>query len=512
MSFLGRFLIKSAIIAGVFSFNCLMPNTGFGEPAAARVGAVSTDTAHQSAAVNRASSAETGKAHENAEKGSQDIRVIPYPPGLNISQGTASSAPQEINHKFSSYFVKHDFYDIPDVSGRVLIKKYPVYQQTKDNTSGPAACLTVLYYYGNRDFTEMSLAGEMKVQDSTHGANPKDMVEFYRTLGWEVESSLDGKSFARYDDFKAFVLKKLQAGTPIMVEDIEWGGHWRVIIGYDTIGTESTLDDVLILADSNDLADHFRDGYTVENGQKFFSGWFAGPDTPEDQRLQPWITAHPRAMNPHGLESAPDSQPYISAFEQETKVSRILSTTAVSKKTDQILLLMGHNLSLWNKSDDGSWSLIIETYCGYGKNGLSENKREGDGKTPIGAFPILYAFGTADNPETSLEYKKITPNSYLSGERDGTYNTWVESPIRLENSKHLADSDEYRYALHIGYNSNPAEYSMGSAVFLHVKGQDDWSTDGSLSVPDLMMRRILKNTHEGAYVLIVPQFGDISRY
>ena len=25
----------------------------------------------------------------------------------------------------------------------------------------------------------------------------------------------------------------------------DWGGHWQVIIGYDTMGTETTQDDVL---------------------------------------------------------------------------------------------------------------------------------------------------------------------------------------------------------------------------------------------------------------------------
>lgn len=90
--------------------------------------------------------------------------------------------------------------------------------------------------------------------------------------------------------------ESLRRGIPIMVENVAWGGHWRVIIGYDTMGTETTLDDVLIMADPYDTCDHKQDGYVVNNGEKFYSMWFDHSMLPEDQREQPWIAAHPRIM------------------------------------------------------------------------------------------------------------------------------------------------------------------------------------------------------------------------
>ena len=47
----------------------------------------------------------------------------------------------------------------------------------------------------------------------------------------------------------SFVQKELKAGHPIMVENVFMGGHWRVIIGYDTMGTQTIADDVLIFAE-----------------------------------------------------------------------------------------------------------------------------------------------------------------------------------------------------------------------------------------------------------------------
>ena len=78
-----------------------------------------------------------------------------------------------------------------------------------------------------------------------------------------------------------------------MVENVEWGGHWRVIIGYDDLGTGSTLDDVLIMADPYDTCDHNQDGYAANNGEKFYSMWFDHSMLPKKERYQPWIIATP---------------------------------------------------------------------------------------------------------------------------------------------------------------------------------------------------------------------------
>jgi hypothetical protein len=51
-----------------------------------------------------------------------------------------------------------------------------------------------------------------------------------------------------------------------------WGGHWQIIIGYDSLGTPSTADDVLILAEPYDTTDHCQDGYTIVSLQHFYEG------------------------------------------------------------------------------------------------------------------------------------------------------------------------------------------------------------------------------------------------
>ena len=120
------------------------------------------------------------------------------------------------------------------------------------------------------------------------------MSKFFEKIGWQVDNNLNHKPFENYAAFKDWVIKNLRENTPIMVENVEWGGHWRVIIGYDTLGIKDTLDDVLIMMDAYDTSDHKQDGYVINNGRRFYAMWFDHSMLPQDQRKQPWIIARPK--------------------------------------------------------------------------------------------------------------------------------------------------------------------------------------------------------------------------
>ena len=79
-----------------------------------------------------------------------------------------------------------------------------------------------------------------------------------------------------------------------MVENVEFGGHWRVIIGVDTMGTEIISDDVLIFDDPFDTSDHKQDGYAVGSLDRFYWMWFDYCMLPKKERNQPWLIATPK--------------------------------------------------------------------------------------------------------------------------------------------------------------------------------------------------------------------------
>ncbi len=216
------------------------------------------------------------------------VRRIPTP----ANPLGAASAPKEINHKNSPYFTQPDFFNMKSNKHLTILTHYPTYQQTTEETCASAAGLTILYYFGDTRWTEAALTKEMHTQPYPIGTSTKNIVGFFTKAGYRVDSSLTNKkTFPDYVTFQNFVLKNLQANTAILVENIEWGGHWRVIIGYDTMGTKSTLDDVLIMQDAYDTSDHYQDGYAINNGERFYAMWFDEPSGRNEPSLKNiWVT------------------------------------------------------------------------------------------------------------------------------------------------------------------------------------------------------------------------------
>ena len=162
---------------------------------------------------------------------------------------------------------------------------------------------------------------------------------------------------------------------------------------------------------------------------------------------------------------------------------------------------------------DGSWQKEMETYCGYGRNGLKawNERHEGDQTTPVGSFPILHAFGISPNPGTQMSWRDVTPNSYWSGEQ-ATYNTWVESATPI-SGEHLSEYTIcYKYAMAVGFNVNPTVYKRGSAIFLHCKNPADWGSAGCVSVEEADMIALLQQCHNGCYMMIVPNEASIANF
>lgn len=198
------------------------------------------------------------------------------------------------NHADSIYYPRINYYEMTSTDSRVILTHYPTYQQTTDYSCGPAIVLTVLNYFGETNFDELKL---MKIMESkpSIGTSLSNMVRFFKDLGWNVQSSLETPQFKDENEFQKFIMKTLSDGKPIMVENVDWGGHWRVIIGYDSIGTEDNFeDDVLILVDPYDVSDHCQDGYVIDSFSKFFSSWFDHNMLPKEESEQPWLVVSPK--------------------------------------------------------------------------------------------------------------------------------------------------------------------------------------------------------------------------
>jgi hypothetical protein len=242
--------------------------------------------------------------------------VIPYPEGYDTESSGASSYQNIGDHEDSIYFAHPDFYNMESNETLTILKNFRTYQQTTEWSCGPASALMVLYHYGVEDWEELEIAEIMDAHKDLNGNNTEEpgvanergewgtstdrMIQFFDYIEWEVQSSLTegvlegGLTFDDPLDFQNWAIENLKNNTPIMIEDCDWGGHWKVLIGYDTMGTEDFGDDVLIFADPYDTSDHLQDGYFIVPAERFFYMWYDDRVLPEDQSDQQWIIAKPK--------------------------------------------------------------------------------------------------------------------------------------------------------------------------------------------------------------------------
>ena len=187
--------------------------------------------------------------------------------------------------------------------------------------------------------------------------------------------------------------------------------------------------------------------------------------------------------------------------------------SSLPKEVKQVILVQDHKLSLWNRTDGeecgcddvSGWELAFEVPCHYGKNGLSADRRDGDGTTPIGLFKVLYCFGNAPDPGAGMTYREIQRTSYWSGEKED-YNTWVDlepGSREMKRSEYLYKFKiSYKYAMAIDFNTNPVVWGKGFAIFIHCDYLDDQTTAGCVAIEEKYMLRLVKECKEGTYLWV----------
>ena len=193
----------------------------------------------------------------------------------------------------SPYFTQNDFYNMVSNEHLTLLPKFTTYQQTTMYTCGPVVANMVVDHFLGKPLHSELEAAKMMGCNKYNGTTTKGLRGYFKDLGWNATSSADTDSPKTYTEFLNFVQGHLNANTPIMVENVEWGGHWRIIIGYDTMNTANTGDDVLIMADPFDKADHLQDGYTVVPAEKFFYMWFDAIRFAKGANWKQWVVAKP---------------------------------------------------------------------------------------------------------------------------------------------------------------------------------------------------------------------------
>lgn len=147
---------------------------------------------------------------------------------------------------------------------------------------------------------------------------------------------------------------------------------------------------------------------------------------------------------------------------------------------------------------DGMLRVAGQTYtCAIGQSGFMNEKREGDGGTPIGIYYLKRVYFRPDRvstPKTLLPVQAITPQDGWCDDTDNpAYNQMVTLPFDASHEKMWRDDALYDVVVEISHNDDPPVPGAGSAVFIHVAKPDYTPTEGcvALAKPDLL--KILVN-------------------
>jgi hypothetical protein len=273
-----------------------------------------------------ASSLLMGCSNSNVGASNTDEKVIA---GEDMDpEGGADAYAKGGDHADSPYFGHPDFYNATTNDHLTIISHFKTFQQTTEYTCGPSAILMALYNLGVTTYTERSLAIGMKCscdietnglpgtanEAGEYGTSIPNMAKFlegektlkiaetsykatYANEDLIAEGADAGNLKGKFDYWAPYASGLDGNGDPIYVENAtesawvswilsylnkklaitvlwgDWDGHYQDIIGYDTMGTPSIGDDMLVLADSYDTSDHLQDGYYCYPAERFYSMW-----------------------------------------------------------------------------------------------------------------------------------------------------------------------------------------------------------------------------------------------
>jgi L,D-peptidoglycan transpeptidase YkuD (ErfK/YbiS/YcfS/YnhG family) len=134
-------------------------------------------------------------------------------------------------------------------------------------------------------------------------------------------------------------------------------------------------------------------------------------------------------------------------------------------------------------------------------------KREGDGGTPLGCFPVRQVLYRADRmrrPRTTLPLRAIGEyDGWCEDPADRNYNRLVRlsaasSADRLKRDDHL-----YDLVLVLGYNDRPRVRGRGSAIFMHLARPGFAPTAGCIALERRDLLMLLAGLRRGAGIVVM---------
>lgn len=160
-------------------------------------------------------------------------------------------------------------------------------------------------------------------------------------------------------------------------------------------------------------------------------------------------------------------------------------------------------LMLYKKTKH-KWKKIMYTKAYLGRNGVTKDKKEGDGKTPLGIYRLGPAFGLCENIQTKLDYIQLDNCLYWVDDCDSKYYNKLVDIKKVQkdwiSAEHLIEfQKQYEYSVVIAYNTKCIK-GKGSAIFLHCSVEKP--TSGCIAIQKEKMLELLNLLEKHSIILI----------
>lgn len=140
-------------------------------------------------------------------------------------------------------------------------------------------------------------------------------------------------------------------------------------------------------------------------------------------------------------------------------------------------------------------------------------KKEGDGKSPAGLFPLTFAFGKAESSNAKLPYRQILDQTHCVDDVNSHHYNKIVGTLQVgifdwKSSEKMAEiTPEYDLGVFVAYNSYPVVKGTGSCIFLHVWKDASTPTSGCTAMAREDLERVVAwlDPKKNPYLVQMPE-------
>ena len=144
--------------------------------------------------------------------------------------------------------------------------------------------------------------------------------------------------------------------------------------------------------------------------------------------------------------------------------------------------------------------------CASGKRGFTNNKKEGDGKTPKGSFKLLSIFYRKDRISKikSVLRKRIIKKKtgWCDDPNSTSYNQLINFPFDESAEKFWIKKNIYDVIIILNYNLKPTMKKKGSAIFIHIARRDYLPTKGCIAINKRDMMLLISKIKTSTKIIV----------